>query len=154
MPRFWGSPRKPGPISLSSDRIGRYAVAFGKDHEVATDDVDAANAFLDAVADHKRPRAGQIAQIFEHALGAGFLNDGNEDRGAGKKPEHDSFFKIAEDEVDRRRAQQQREHRLAEDLEDDADEGAAVGLGEGIGTLRLEAGGGFVLGKASGKRIL
>ena len=32
--------------------------------------------------------------------------------------------------------------------------GAAVGLGEGIGTLRLKAGGGFLLGKASGKRIL
>src|SRR5262249_57245396 len=126
-------------------RIGRYAVAFGKDHQVAPDDVDAGNAFLDAVADHKRPRAGQIAQTFEHALGAGFLNDGNEDRGAGKKPEHDSLFEIAENKVDRRRAQQQREHRLAEDLEDDTDEGAAGGGGGGGVGLPPAAGGGGLL---------
>jgi hypothetical protein len=80
--------------------IGRYAIAFSQDDEVAADDVDAGDAFLDAVADHERARAGQIAQAFEHALGAGFLNDGNENRGAGKQAEHDSFFEIAEEKID------------------------------------------------------
>ena len=105
--------------------------------------------FSIAVADHERARAGQIAQAFEHPLGAGFLNDGDQNRGAGKNAEHDGFLEIAEDEIDDGRAQQQREHRLAQDLEDDADKGAAVGLGEGVGTLRFKARGGFLVGKAS-----
>ena len=70
----------------------------------------------------------------------------------GKNAEHDGFLEIAEDEIDRRRAQQQREHRLAQDLEDDADKGAAVGLREGIGTLRFKARGGFLFGEASNIR--
>ena len=130
-------------------RIGRHAVAFGKNDEVAAHHFGAGNAFLDAVADHERARAGQIAQAFEHPLGAGFLNDGDQNRGAGKNAEHDSFLEIAEDEIDDGRAQQQREHRLAQDLEDNADKGAAVGLREGIGTLRFKARGGFLVGKAS-----
>jgi len=68
-------------------RIGPYAVAFGKNHEVAADEFGAGYAFFDAVADHKRAR-GQIAQAFEHALGAGFLNDGNQNRGAGLPHRH------------------------------------------------------------------
>ena len=130
-------------------RVGRHAVAFGKDDKVAAHDLGAGDAFLDTIADHKRARAGQIPQAFEYPLGAGFLNDGDQNRGAGKNAEHDGFLEIAENEIDRRRAQQQREHRLAQDLEDDADEGAAVGLGEGIGTLRFKARGGFLVGKAS-----
>ena len=80
--------------------IGRYAVAFNKDHKVAAYDFGPGNASLNTFADHERTWAGQIAQAFEEALGAGFLNDGNENRGAGKKAEHDSFFEIAEDEID------------------------------------------------------
>ena len=87
------------------DRIGGHTVAFGKNDEVAADDFGAGYSFLDAVADDKRARAGQIAQAFEHTLGAGFLNDGNENRGAGKKAEHDSFFEIAEEEIDDGRAE-------------------------------------------------
>jgi hypothetical protein len=71
-----------------------------------------------------------------------------------KRPEHDSFFEIAEDEIDGGRAQQQREHRLAQDLEDNSGKGAAVGLGEGVRPFRFQAGGGFFLGKASAMRIL
>src|SRR6516225_4365649 len=92
---------------------------------------------------------GEIAQTFEHALRAGFLNDGDQNRGAGKNAEHDGFLEIAEDQIDDGCAQQQREHRLAQDLEDNADKGAAVGLGEGVGPFRFKAGGGFLLGKAS-----
>jgi hypothetical protein len=69
--------------------------------------------------------SGRDCTGVEHPLSAGFLNDGDQYRGARKKAKHDGLFEIAENEVDRRRAQQQREHRLVQDLE----EGAAVGLG-------------------------
>ena len=45
--------------------------------------------------------------------------------------------------------EQQREHRLAQDLEDNADKGAAVSLREGVWALRYKACGGFLPGKAS-----
>ena len=135
-------------------RICRDAVAFGKDDEVSTDDFGAGNALLNAVADHECTWAGRIAQAFEHALGTGFLNDGDQDRGARKNAQHDGLFEIAEDEIDRCCAEQQREHRLGHDLEDNADKGAAVGLREDVGPLRLKTGRGFAFGKASEKRIL
>jgi hypothetical protein len=75
-------------------------IAFSQDDEVAADNVDAGDAFLHAVADHERTRAGQIAQAFEQALSGGFLNDGDQNRSAGKNAEHDSFFEIAEHEID------------------------------------------------------
>ena len=71
-----------------------------------------------------------------------------------KNAEHDGFFEIAKDEVDDSCAQQQREHGFAQDLQDNANKGATVGLGEGVGPLRFKAGRGFAFGKASGKRIL
>ena len=83
------------------------------------------------VADPRGARAGEIAQAFEHPLGAGFLNDGDQDRAARKNSEDDRFLEIAENKIDSGRAQQQREHRLAQDLEHDADKGSAVALGEG-----------------------
>ena len=64
-------------------RIGRHTIAFSHD-EVAADDVDAGDAFLNSVANYERTRTGEIALAFEHALGAGFLNDGHQNRGAGK----------------------------------------------------------------------
>ena len=71
-----------------------------------------------------------------------------------KNAEHDGFFEIAKDEVDDSCAQQQREHRLVQDLEDNSDIGPVVGLGEGIGPLRFKTASRFVFAKASGKRIL
>ncbi len=81
------------------------------------------------------------------------LHDGNQNRGASKDGEHDGFPEVAEDEVDGRRAEQQREHWLAQDLEDDPAERAPVRLREGIGALGLEAVGGVLLGKPPGRNI-
>jgi len=136
-------------VRCEHGRVRRHAIAFGKNDKIPADDFGAGNAFLITVADYERTRTGQIAQAFEHPLRAGFLDNGDQNRGARKNTEDDGFLEIAENQIDDGRAEQEREHRLVQDLKDNPDKGAAIGLREGIGTLCFQTGGGFLLGKAS-----
>jgi hypothetical protein len=126
-------------VGSENGRIGRHAVTLGEDDEVAAHYLGAGNAFLGAVPDGERTRTGQITQAFEQPLGAALLHHGNKNGGGRKDREHDGFPEVAEDEIDGRRAQQQRKHRLAQDLEDNPAEGAPVRLRECIGAFGFEA---------------
>ena len=53
------------------------AVALSEDDEVAADHLGAGDACLGAVADHERAWTSQIAQTFEHPLGAALLYHSN-----------------------------------------------------------------------------
>jgi hypothetical protein len=117
--------------------VGGHAVALAEDDKVATNQFGPGNPFLKAIADHQSSRTGQVAQAFEDLLGAGLLHNGDQHRGAGEHGKDDGLLEVAQDEVDHRGAEQQREHRLAQYLEDDAQETAPVGLGKSIGSLGL-----------------
>jgi hypothetical protein len=60
-------------MSGAQKRIGRHAVALGKDDQVAPDHLGAGNALFGALADNERARASQIAQAVEHPFGSGLL---------------------------------------------------------------------------------
>lgn len=119
-------------------RICRNPVAFGQDEEIATDDLAARDPLPLPVPDHERSRTGQLAQGFQHAFGAGLLHDGDDDGDGAERQEQQRLAKVAEQQVDQPAAQKQREHRLAQHLEHDAQRRAPFGPGQFVETVLLQ----------------
>jgi hypothetical protein len=125
--------------ALDEHGVGRDAIALGQDDEIAANDLAPGDARALPVADHERARAAQVAQRLEHALGARFLHDRDEDGHRGERDEHDRFLQAADDQVDDAAAEQEREHGLAQHVGDDAPDGAAAAAGEFVVALGLQA---------------
>jgi hypothetical protein len=103
-------------------RIGRHAVALGEDDDVAPHHLAAGDAEPPAATDDQGARAREILESFEDALGAALLVDGDGDRGERRGEKHERLAVVAEREIDAARGQEQEEHRLAADLERDAED--------------------------------
>ncbi len=106
-------------FTLDEDSIGRDAIALGEHDPIAARHLAAGDPFSLAVADHQRAWAGQVAQGLENPLCAGFLNDGDDDRQVGEDQQDQRLTPVAERQIDETAGNQQREHRLAQDFEDD-----------------------------------
>ena len=113
-------------VALDERCIGRHAVALGQHDEIATHHFPPGDAFALAVANDQRTRAGEVAKRLQHAFGAGFLHHRDQDRHGGEGEQDDGFLQVAEHQVDHAAAEEQRQHRLAQHLEDDSKRGASV----------------------------
>src|SRR6202011_3831285 len=67
-----------------------------------------------------------------------FLRDRNRDRGRRKQEQDECFPEVAEDQVDEARCEEQREHRLAQGLDNNATEGATLPVWQRIRAFGLE----------------
>jgi hypothetical protein len=94
-------------------RIGGNTVAFGKNDEVAADDVAVA---MFSMPSRITKRAGCQTRKLSSTRSVRTLNDGNQTEVA-KRPSTTASRRSPE-EIDDGRAEEQREHRLAQDLED------------------------------------
>jgi hypothetical protein len=119
--------------------IGRHAVAFGQHDDVAAHHLAPGDAPLLAAAHHQRPRARQIAQGFQHTLGALLLVDGDAEHHQHEARQHGGLAHVAQHEVNGARRHQQQEHRLAQHLERDDQRGAMTRTGQLVVALGGEA---------------
>ena len=126
-------------ICLGDDGVGGDPIAFEQHDRIAAHDLAAGDTSSLTIPDHKGARAGDVAQGVEHAFAARFLDDGDRygDRGEGKQ--HCRLGHVAEDEIDRSGTQQQGEHRFAQHLADDAQQGSAVRRRQVVEAIRPEA---------------
>src|SRR5262249_55013091 len=99
--------------------VGGNPIAFGEEHEVSTHDLGARHADRRPVAHHQRARTGEIAQGVESLLGAAFLQDRDRHHHDNRYREDDGFADVAKQQVDQSTADEQEEHRLAEDVQRD-----------------------------------
>ena len=83
-------------LGPEKDGIGRNAIAFGKDDNIAAHDVAAGDPQASSVANDQSARGGEVAQCLQHALGAGLLHHGDHDRHRREGDEDDRFLQVAE----------------------------------------------------------
>jgi hypothetical protein len=102
--------------ALHQHGVGGNAVAFGEHNQIAARHLAPGDALARAVSDHQRTGAGEVAQRFQHALGARFLNDSDRHRQDSEYEQDKRFFQISEQEVDKAAAEQECEHRFAKNL--------------------------------------
>ncbi len=140
-------------VGGAQHRVGRNAVAFRKQDDVAAHHLAARNAPVGTVADHQGARAGQVPQGFQHALGPAFLDDGDADRGAGKEEKEQRLFQASQQQVDDTGAQQQREHRLADGGGSDLWQAAAFLLRQLVGAFGRQPRLGLLTGQSARRRI-
>ena len=128
--------------------VRRNPIALGEHDDVAARDFPAGNAARLAVANDQRARAAEVAQGFEHAFAAALLHDGDRHRQAGESQEQQSFLQVPEHEIDDATREQQREHRLLDDLDDNTQQRPAIRLGQLVVAFRGETRGRFDRGQA------
>ncbi len=134
-------------LARDQGRIRGHAVTLVQDDEVATDDFTSRNAFSLAIPEHERARACQVAQCIEHALAAGFLHDGDDDRGRSQRDDQQRFLEIAEADVDHAGGEQHQQHRFAQNLECDLPDPAPPIPRQLVGALGRQARGRFSAGQ-------
>jgi hypothetical protein len=128
---------------FAKDGVGRDAVAFGQQHDVAGDDFGAGDALFCAVSDDERAGAGEVLQGGQSALCAAFLDDDEDDVQDGEGLEDEGFGEVAQEKVDDSGCEEKLEHRLLDGVADDADGAAFLLLREGVGAIVVQALGGF-----------
>ena len=127
-------------VTLNEHCVGRHPVALGKHDEIATHHLPAGDSFALAIANDQRTRTGEIAQRLQDALGAGLLHDRDHDRHGREGEQDERFLQVAERQIDHAAAEQQRQHRLAQHLEDDAQRRAPIRPGQLVVSLGLQPG--------------
>ena len=126
-------------VLLQEDGIGRYAIALCEHHEIAAHHFAPGDAPALAVANDQRPRTGEVAERFQDAFGAGLLDHRDQDGQGCEGQQDDGFFQIAQNEIDRTAAEEQRQHRLPKHLEDDAKCRPLVRARQFVVPVRLES---------------
>lgn len=103
-------------VRLEQQGIGRDAVAFRQNDEVAPHHLGGRNAHGAAVAhDGGRGRA-HVAQCLERALRAAFLEQGHAEQEHHHRQQDDALARFAQQQVEQGGADEQDEHRLARRL--------------------------------------
>jgi hypothetical protein len=125
-------------IGVGQDRVGRNAVAFREDHKIAGHHVTTGNAAARPISDDQRSGTRKTAERLENALASRFLHDADRDGKQGKKRQYKRVAQLAQQQIDRDAAQQQREHRLAQDFGYDAQNVAAIGVREFVWPVRFQ----------------
>ena len=96
--------------------------ALAQQHDVPRHQVDAGDVTLFSVADHTHMRRGQVLEGAQCLVGLPFLDDVDGDD-AHDEDQHDrAVAGLAQHKVDHRRHQQQKKHRLGDDVQRFADE--------------------------------
>ena len=92
-----------------------------------------------AVAHHQRARARQVAQRLERALGLALLHHGDRDHHDDRGGQHQRLVHVADHEVERRRGDEQQEHRLAHHAERERSQAAPPGRRQRVAPFGGEA---------------
>jgi hypothetical protein len=107
------------PRILDYPAVRGHPVAFGENDNIVANYLAAGNAEARAIAHHQRTRAGEVTQCLKRALAARFLDHGDRDREAGQHDQDHGFLQVAKKQIYHAAANQQRQHRLTQDLERD-----------------------------------
>ena len=114
------------PVCLKQPRVGWHPVAFGQHDQIAAHHLSPGDPQPFSAPDHQGARAGQIAQRLQHTFGPRLLHHGDADRQAGKGQQDQRLFEVAKQKIDDAPRDQQRQHRLSQDLEHDPQGGSAT----------------------------
>lgn len=104
-------------LGFDDPAIGGDAVALGEDDQVAANHLASRNSPAYPVAHDDGARAGQIAQRFERPFASRLLENGDSDRKPREACEDQRLAQIAEREINGAARDEQRQHRLAQDIE-------------------------------------
>ena len=130
-----------GARSLAEDRVGRNTVAFRDANGIAAHEARRVDELVFAVTHHARLRARKIAQRLEGPLRAPLLEYGEGEYQPHRSEQRHTLPSVADGEVERRRADQQEQHRFAKYLREQREQ-ASTASGEDVGALRREPLGG------------
>lgn len=133
-------------LASQQKSISRHAIAFREYDDVARYQIAARNALELSVAFHQGARTGQVAKGFQNPFAAALLYNADRHRQGREQPEYDCINRFTQQEIDGAAAQKKREHRLPDNIENDASEFPAVGIGKFVWPELPEAGRG--LGRA------
>ena len=135
-------------LGLQHAGVGRDDVAGGQDDDVAGNDVPHGDLPLPAVAQDVDRRLDQLLQLLGRFVRTALLEIGQEDAEEDHSAHDQRGLEIAHEEGDRGDDQKLDDQRIFEALEEVGQNGVSFPTGQGVGTGRLEAGGGFVPGQA------
>ena len=96
--------------------IRRCSVAFGEHDDISPNDLSPGYTEFGAASDDQRAGAAQIAKAFQDALGSSLLDQRDRDRCRGKPDQDNRVEQLPYHKVDRGSGEQQREHRLAQQI--------------------------------------
>jgi hypothetical protein len=120
-------------------RVCGYAVAFGQHQHIATHHVLPGYALGLPVAHHQGTRAAQVAQRFQRALGLAFLIQREGQHHQHQAQQNQPLLQVAQQQVQSRSGQQQREHRLTQRFPGDGMPSARLFTGQGVGAVGLQS---------------
>ncbi len=126
-------------LTGKQQRVGRNAIALGDENRVAAHDLPTRDAPLDVLPDDESARARQIAQGFKDMLAPGLLHNHNHDGDRREGKQYHGITQTAEQEIDEARAQEEREHRLAENIKSNERKRPMAGPGQLVGTFVLKS---------------
>ncbi len=143
--RFAGEQRLVGhQIGRRLERgVRRHAVALLHAQQIPDDHFPSGDRSPFAVAQHLRARARELAQRVERTLGLALLVERDADHHEHRRGERQRLAQVAEREIDRRRPDQQQEHRLAHHLPRDRPRPARPGRRQLVVAVAREARGGL-----------
>jgi hypothetical protein len=124
----------------SYERVGRYAVSFTEYDDVTTNHVASGDMLCDTIADDDRFWGRQISKRLEDTFSAELLDDCDRNGEQSEDNEDEGITQLAKHQVDEAADDQQDEHRLAQNVSNDAEFASAVGLWEGVWSIGLQAG--------------
>ena len=119
--------------------IGRNAIAFGQQQDVATDHVGAGDALRLAIAQHARTRARHVTQSGQRVFGLALLVQRQRQHHQHQAKQDHALLQIPEHQVERAGGQQQHEHRLLQRLAHDGAQAPALLAGQHVGAIILQA---------------
>jgi hypothetical protein len=139
--RFTGEHRFVDLHVIAHDQraVGRHAVAFADDDDVAPHHFPTRDAHLLRIADDQRAWTGQVAQRRERALAAPALDEGDRDRQRGERQQQARLGELADDAVQHGSHHQQREHGLAQHARRDHPGRLLFARGQFVETFGVEA---------------
>ena len=111
---------------MPEQTVGRDAIAFGEDHEIAAHNLTPRDAPAFAVTDHEGARAREIAERLERMLRASCLDDRDRHDDEHEAEQHQRVGRLPEEEVHDARRDEHEEHGLAHHLEDDGEQVALL----------------------------
>ena len=122
-------------MALGQQRVSGRTLPLLQHQQIPPRHLDAGDAQTHAIADHQGARARQIAQGLQHALGAGLLNDGDDNGDQREGEEDQGLLQIAQQQIKQPAAQQQRQHGLAQHIEHDLEGRAPISGGRLVAAL-------------------
>jgi len=124
---------------VDQDGVPWDAVALLEEDAIPAHELTRDDAGVHAVPDDVRARAREIPERGDGPLGAPLLEEGDPDDEEHRDAHRDRLAQIAQRDVEPHEHEEQRDHRLADELADEAAQAAAAGGGELVRAVGCQA---------------